>query len=112
MLMQNVHPKIVSEALGHASVSFTLDTYSYLVPNIQEATMKALDAIMPPDVPAEGNVANLSRQAAPPDKNAVDLGPHKGELSTDFWQGWQDSNPRPAVLETAALPAELHPCAY
>ena len=26
------------------------------------------------------------------------------------WQGWQGSNPRPAVLETAALPAELHPC--
>ena len=24
------------------------------------------------------------------------------------WQEWQDSNPRPAVLETAALPAELH----
>src|SRR5207248_7604264 len=27
------------------------------------------------------------------------------------WHGWRDSNPRPAVLETAALPAELHPCA-
>jgi hypothetical protein len=26
-----------------------------------------------------------------------------------FWQGRQDSNPRPAVLETAALPSELHP---
>ena len=25
------------------------------------------------------------------------------------WQGQQDSNPRPAVLETAALPAELYP---
>ncbi len=24
------------------------------------------------------------------------------------WQEWKDSNPRPAVLETAALPAELH----
>ena len=24
------------------------------------------------------------------------------------WQEWEDSNPRPAVLETAALPAELH----
>jgi hypothetical protein len=24
-------------------------------------------------------------------------------------QGWQDSNPRPTVLETAALPTELHP---
>ena len=26
-----------------------------------------------------------------------------------LWQGRKDSNPRPAVLETAALPAELHP---
>ena len=24
-------------------------------------------------------------------------------------QGWQDSNPQPAVLETAALPVELQP---
>ena len=26
------------------------------------------------------------------------------------WQGRQGSNPRPTVLETAALPTELHPC--
>ena len=26
-----------------------------------------------------------------------------------FWQGQKDSNPRHAVLETAALPAELYP---
>jgi hypothetical protein len=26
-----------------------------------------------------------------------------------IWQGRQDSNPRPAVLETAALPTELRP---
>ena len=25
------------------------------------------------------------------------------------WQGWQDSNPQPPVLETGALPIELHP---
>ena len=25
------------------------------------------------------------------------------------WQGQQDSNPRPSVLETDALPAELYP---
>ncbi len=24
------------------------------------------------------------------------------------WQEWRDSNPRPSVLETDALPAELH----
>ena len=28
---------------------------------------------------------------------------------TGFWQGQKDSNPRHAVLETAALPAELYP---
>ena len=26
------------------------------------------------------------------------------------WQEWRDSNPQPAVLETAALPIELHSC--
>ena len=26
-----------------------------------------------------------------------------------FWQGQKDSNPRHAVLETAALPTELYP---
>ena len=32
--------------------------------------------------------------------------PHDSWL---FWQGQKDSNPRHAVLETAALPAELYP---
>ena len=27
------------------------------------------------------------------------------------WQGQKDSNPRPLVLETSTLPAELYPCA-
>ena len=27
------------------------------------------------------------------------------------WQGWWDSNSQPPVLETGALPIELHPCA-
>src|SRR6185312_12490533 len=28
------------------------------------------------------------------------------------WQEWRDSNPRPTVLETAALPTELHSCVH
>ena len=31
-------------------------------------------------------------------------------LSIEKWQGQKDSNSRHAVLETAALPAELYPC--
>ena len=33
------------------------------------------------------------------------VNPNKSEI----WQGWRDSNPRQPVLETGALPTELHP---
>lgn len=44
MLGQGVHPKIVSERLGHASVNITLDTYSHVLPGLQEAAAAQLDA--------------------------------------------------------------------
>ena len=37
MLKQGIHPKIVSERLGHASITITLDTYSHVLPGLQEA---------------------------------------------------------------------------
>jgi len=37
MLVQGVHPKIVSERLGHSSIAITLDTYSHVLPGIQDA---------------------------------------------------------------------------
>lgn len=43
MLKAGVHPKIVSERLGHSTVAFTLDTYSHVVPGLQEAAAKAFD---------------------------------------------------------------------
>ena len=43
MLKSGVHPKIVSERLGHATVSFTLDTYTHVVPGLQEAAARAFD---------------------------------------------------------------------
>ena len=38
MLRQGVHPKIVSERLGHSSVATTLDIYSHVLPGLQEST--------------------------------------------------------------------------
>jgi len=35
MLCAGVHPKVVQELLGHASVTITLDTYSHVVPDMQ-----------------------------------------------------------------------------
>ena len=43
LLSQNVNPKIVSEMLGHASVSITLDVYSHLMPDMQEKAARALE---------------------------------------------------------------------
>ncbi len=50
MLKSGVHPKIVSERLGHASVAFTLDTYSHVVPGLQEAAAEKFDRMLEPDV--------------------------------------------------------------
>lgn len=38
------HPKIVQERLGHSSVQVTLDTYSHMNPNMQEAVAKSLES--------------------------------------------------------------------
>ena len=35
-LAAGIHPKVVSERLGHASVSFTLDRYSHSIPALEE----------------------------------------------------------------------------
>jgi len=35
-LQTGIHPKVVSERLGHATISITLDTYSHAIPAMQE----------------------------------------------------------------------------
>ena len=43
MLSQGVHPKIVQERLGHSTISMTLDTYSHVLPGLQEAAARRFD---------------------------------------------------------------------
>ena len=50
MLSQGVHPKIVSERLGHSSITITLDTYSHVLPGLEEAAAERFDGILNPDV--------------------------------------------------------------
>jgi integrase len=47
MLLQGVHPKVVSERLGHASIGITLDTYSHVLPGMQAEAAQAFDALFP-----------------------------------------------------------------
>lgn len=46
LLQQGIHPKIVSERLGHSSVSITLDTYSHVVPSLQVQAAAGLDELL------------------------------------------------------------------
>lgn len=43
LLVRNVNPKIVSEMLGHSSISITLDTYSHVLPDMQDGAARALE---------------------------------------------------------------------
>jgi integrase len=47
MLLQGVHPKVVSERLGHASIGITLDTYSHVLPSMQAQAVEAFDELFP-----------------------------------------------------------------
>ena len=58
MLKQGVHPKIVQERLGHASIQITLDTYSHVSPGLQQAAAEGFDKMVLPrreKVAAENN---------------------------------------------------------
>lgn len=46
LLAAGVHPKVVSERLGHATVSITLDVYSHVLPNMQKEASDKLEAIL------------------------------------------------------------------
>lgn len=43
LLMRGIHPKIVQERLGHSSIQITMDTYSHVIPNLQEAAANEFD---------------------------------------------------------------------
>lgn len=46
LLRQNIHPKIVSERLGHSTIGLTLDTYSHVIPGMQEEAAERIDSVL------------------------------------------------------------------
>jgi integrase len=45
-LRAGIHPKVVSERLGHSTVSFTLDVYSHAIPAMQEEAASLLAGLV------------------------------------------------------------------
>ncbi len=61
MLLRGAKPKVISEALGHASVAFTMDTYSHIIEGMQEDAMALLDEVLPAGINGvENSNANLT----------------------------------------------------
>jgi integrase len=50
MLLRGAKPKVISEALGHSSVAFTMDVYSHIIEGMQEDAMALLDEVLPPGI--------------------------------------------------------------
>jgi integrase len=48
MLQQGVHPKVVQERLDHADISLTLNTYSHVLPSMQEEAAEKMDELLKP----------------------------------------------------------------
>jgi integrase len=45
-LEAGVHPKVVSERLGHATIAITLDTYSHAIPAMEEEAAERIAALL------------------------------------------------------------------
>jgi integrase len=60
LLARGVHPKVVSEMLGHATIALTLDTYSHVIPSLQQEAASVVAAAVldpastPPQASPEG----------------------------------------------------------
>ena len=59
LFTRGLHPKIVSEMLGHSSVAITLDVYSHVIPGLGEVAASAMEEALgdEPDVGGVGGEA-------------------------------------------------------
>ena len=46
LLSEGVNAKVVSELLGHASITITLNTYAHVLPDMQDSAADAMEAAL------------------------------------------------------------------
>ena len=62
-LAAGVHPKVVSERLGHSSITITLDTYSHAIPALQEEAANKVAALRGSVRSPPGRILSLPNRA-------------------------------------------------
>jgi integrase len=60
LIQQGEHPRLISERLGHSSISVTMDVYGSLFPGMDEDAANRLDEVMrTAEAPDGSSVSNL-----------------------------------------------------
>ena len=77
MLLRGAKPKVISEALGHSSVAFTMDVYSHIIEGMQSDAMALLDEVLPPG--KNGVSQKINAKLTP---NLGNLTPKHGNLAS------------------------------
>jgi len=62
-LLRGAKPKVISEALGHSSVAFTMDVYNHIIEGMQEDAMALLDEVLQAGVAELADAADLKSPA-------------------------------------------------
>jgi len=63
MLQEGINPKIVQERLGHSDISLTLNTYSHVLPSMQDEAAEKLDELLTlEDISNELNTIKETKQ--------------------------------------------------
>jgi integrase len=58
LLAQGVSPRYITELLGHSQVSFTMQTYAHILPEVQKQVASKMDEILKPNVVATSVATN------------------------------------------------------
>ena len=46
LLVQGIHPRVVMEILGHSQFNLTMNTYSHVIPELQQEAANQMDALL------------------------------------------------------------------
>ena len=103
-LRNGVRPKAVQERLGRANIPLTMDTYSHVLPDMQESGAELVASVV------RAELAALENQLRSQGVQLEYRWPREGPFCWPFracWSRRAESNRRPAAYKAAALPTEL-----
>jgi hypothetical protein len=107
-LKAGVSPKVISERLGHSTVAFTLQTYTHVIPGMDELaadTGAKLILAEPVSVAVPDAVGSIGAEGCDLD---IPAGQGHDDPESGEW-AQRGSNPRPLVCKTRALPLSYTP---